>query len=552
MADKDLSLSRPVRETARDPVEGLLVPLAATTGLLGVLLLWARTYEGSCIALASPGLVYVAVLWGLLEYRLDRRRFAIGYYLDSTSSWRRMFRRWWLPAVTSMVVALPLAIVVSGFAALSHAADWLFLAGASLLAPLLFNGLSVWPGRHFRRAEGGGMATAPAVILTSRVAGRLLLALVVIGYVYFNYSTIARPAGIYPGSPWLTAETFAAQVRSGCPVVETGLRFAAAFDGAAVSFVTSASMADQPQDGIRLIMWAALFLNAALAMTGFVRGLEGTILLTRRAARETQVTGSRDDGDAEDRKRWAVGLRRSTLLLVPLTVLTAIGYNALQERAAERWTAEIRLAALAETRQAIDERVETAFAPVYAGIPELVDRHYSIVGPFDGLRSIFGDDKTLIGQLHGTVSGARVAAGIGVYSALPEEGATQLGRLFSSDVEALPWWLQTAYGWVLEPVLDEARRRLVNAVDRVPGGMLGATGFADFRTRASDVERLMVRSLWQLVVTNGDKEALRQAATAVVDGEKELAKAQLLKEVETVMLTPLGDFVPSRLRLASQ
>ena len=67
----------PTRKPARDTVDSLLGPLAATTLLLGVLLLWARTYEQSCLALASPGLVYIAVFWGLLEYRLERRRFAI-------------------------------------------------------------------------------------------------------------------------------------------------------------------------------------------------------------------------------------------------------------------------------------------------------------------------------------------------------------------------------------------------------------------------------------------------------------------------------------------
>lgn len=58
-------------------VDRLLQPLVATTVLLGLSLLWQGTYDQSCLALASPALVYVAILYGLLEYRLERKRFAV-------------------------------------------------------------------------------------------------------------------------------------------------------------------------------------------------------------------------------------------------------------------------------------------------------------------------------------------------------------------------------------------------------------------------------------------------------------------------------------------
>ena len=107
-------------------VEGFLYPLVATSLLLGVLLIWQRTYEQSCLALASPGLVYIAISYGLLEYRLERKRFALDYYLDRRSSWRRWFRGSWLPVLISMVVALPLTIFLLAFVALSRSTDWLF------------------------------------------------------------------------------------------------------------------------------------------------------------------------------------------------------------------------------------------------------------------------------------------------------------------------------------------------------------------------------------------------------------------------------------------
>ena len=35
-------------------------------------------------------------------------------------------------------------------------------------------------------------------------------------------------------------------------------------------------------DGIRVVVWIGFFLNVALAITGFVRGLEGSILAAKR------------------------------------------------------------------------------------------------------------------------------------------------------------------------------------------------------------------------------------------------------------------------------
>ena len=73
-------------------VDRFLQPLVGTTLLLGLLLLWQGTYDQSCVALASPALVYIAILYGLLEYRLERKRFAVDYYLDRQSSWRKRLR----------------------------------------------------------------------------------------------------------------------------------------------------------------------------------------------------------------------------------------------------------------------------------------------------------------------------------------------------------------------------------------------------------------------------------------------------------------------------
>ena len=60
-------------------VDRFLYPLVGTTLLLGVLLIWQRTYEQSCVALLSPAFVCVAVFYGLVEYRLERKRFTLDY-----------------------------------------------------------------------------------------------------------------------------------------------------------------------------------------------------------------------------------------------------------------------------------------------------------------------------------------------------------------------------------------------------------------------------------------------------------------------------------------
>ncbi len=264
-------------------VDRFLPPLVGTTFLLGLLIVWQRTYEQSCVALATPALVYIAIFYGLLEYRLERKRFAVDYYLDRHSSWRRWLRGTWLPTVTSMIVALPLAAFLIVFAALSRPTDWLFLAAAAVVAPFLFDRLSWWPGRHLRHDAGaGGRGISIADILTARFAGWVLLTLTAAAYVYFNYMRIGGPPYIYPDSLQLTVEAFTARVHSACPVVDDGLRAAAAVEGTSWYVVTRAAIAPWMPDGIRLVVWIGFFLNAALAIAGFVRGLEGCLLAARR------------------------------------------------------------------------------------------------------------------------------------------------------------------------------------------------------------------------------------------------------------------------------
>ena len=265
------------------PVDRLLHSLFACVLFLTVLFLWQRSYAGSCVALVLPGLTFVVIFHGLLEYRLERKRFCVDYYLDRASPLHGWFRRTGLSVPISLVVALPLAAFLSVFAARSRPTDWYFLFAAATAAPLLHHTLGRWPGRHFRSSEGDARRPILADILVARLAGTLLLAGVVAAYVYAGYYLIPVPEGIFPESMERTVEAFSVRARSACPIVEDTLLMAAQLDGLSWYFVTTAATSAWLHDGIRPVVWAAFFLNAAMVFGGFVRGLEGSILLACRA-----------------------------------------------------------------------------------------------------------------------------------------------------------------------------------------------------------------------------------------------------------------------------
>ena len=107
--------------------------------------------------------------------------------------------------------------------------------------------------------------------------------LIAVAYVYFNYMVIGGPPYIYPDSLQLTVEAFTAGVRSACPVVDAGLRAAATLEGS--SWYAGDPRGDRVRGrptGLWLVVWIGFFLNVALAITGFVRGLEGSILAAKR------------------------------------------------------------------------------------------------------------------------------------------------------------------------------------------------------------------------------------------------------------------------------
>ncbi len=268
-------------------VDRLIHGLCACVLFLTVLFLWRRTHERSCLALAFPLLTVLAIFGGLLEYRLERKRFVVDYYLDRASSMRRWLRGSGPSVMISLAAALPLAAFLVVFVARSRPTDWLFLSTAAVMAPLLFSVLSTWPGRHFRRDAEDGLSSATiADVLVARMAGTLLLGGLAVAYVYASYYLIPAPGqDIFPDSLERTIEAFSGHAGSACSVTDDTLRLATQIEGLSWHFVTTAAMAPWMHDGIGTLLWVGFFLNAAMVFGGFVRGLEGAILLTLRLVR---------------------------------------------------------------------------------------------------------------------------------------------------------------------------------------------------------------------------------------------------------------------------
>ena len=60
------------------------------------------------------------------------------------------------------------------------------------------------------------------------------------------------------------------------------LRLTAQIEGLSWYFVTTAATAPWMHDGMGLLLWVGFFLNMAMVFGGFVRGLEGSMLLALR------------------------------------------------------------------------------------------------------------------------------------------------------------------------------------------------------------------------------------------------------------------------------
>lgn len=273
-------------------VERLVRALLACTLFLAVLFLWRHWFARSCVALVFPLVLYCAVAYGLMEQRLERRRFAVDYYLNVGSTLRRWVRGRLLPMTVGLALAAPLTVLLAVFGALSRPTDWYFLGSVALAAPVVFTLLSLWPGGHFRQDRGRARRVAPADVLGTRIAGVLVLASVVVTYWYANYYLIPVPDGIFPESPEQTLAAFSAAGASRCHHVETALSLAAQLDGLVWYSATTAVSSGLVTDWMKGLLWTAFFAKSAMALGGFVQGLNGCILLACRTVGTHREAGS--------------------------------------------------------------------------------------------------------------------------------------------------------------------------------------------------------------------------------------------------------------------
>ena len=135
----------------------------------------------------------------------------------------------------------------------------------------------------------------------------------------------------------------------------------------------------------------------------------------------------------------------------------------------ERWrefSEELQRTPLPETSQAINERVEEAFTPVYDRIPALRDWHYSLRGQTTELvLRAFGRleeeiELRLLGGLEERIGDASEGAG----RVMQEEMLAEVERWFGRELASVPPGLGTRYERMLEPILKNTERRFAVSV----------------------------------------------------------------------------------------
>ena len=296
---------------------------------------------------------------------------------------------------------------------------------------------------------------------------------------------------------------------------------------------------------------------------------------TKRARGDEAVWNTTRAG----RSAW-VG--RAMLALIPLAILGATVHHVLQQRVAERWrefSEELQRTPLPETSQAINERVEEAFTPVYDRIPALLDWHYSLRGQTRELvlraSGRLGEEveSRLLGGLEERIGDASE----GVGRVMQEEMLAEVERWFGRELASVPPGLGTRYERMLEPILKNTERRFAvsvgpTALGAAMAGMGTSVGVTALASRFAGMLAsgavsaairalgralspsagivggvavgLVIDALWREFDESRNREELEQELTALVDKEKEKVKLAISRAADDVKFEALGDFLP--------
>ena len=264
---------------------------------------------------------------------------------------------------------------------------------------------------------------------------------------------------------------------------------------------------------------------------------------------------------------------RVMLTLAPLVILAGCGHYLLLQRMEAQWrdfSQEFRRAALPETRRAIDERVEDAFAPVYASIPALLDWHYSPRGRMEeSILILFGRLESSIGsRLLGGLEERIDVALESVGRVMQEEGLNKFERWYDREVASLPLGLGTVYERKLKRrfVASVGPTALVAAIttpvdpttleNRVAENLSPGVGRWVHRAGRALFGRFVSRVVGGIVAgiagclvadfTLGKldelqgRNGLKQGLTELVDAEQEKVKSALSRAVDDVQSEALG------------
>lgn len=142
----------------------------------------------------------------------------------------------------------------------------------------------------------------------------------------------------------------------------------------------------------------------------------------------------------------------------------------LEGRAGRQWrqfAERMRRDPLPETDHAIEERIDTAFAPVYERIPAFLDWHYSIIGQYTELgQAALGTleeaiESRLFAELQERIGTATEA----VAGVMHEEVRTEIENWVRRESQLVPAGLTTTYERMLEvTVADTVERFTVSAI----------------------------------------------------------------------------------------
>ena len=278
----------------------------------------------------------------------------------------------------------------------------------------------------------------------------------------------------------------------------------------------------------------------------------------------------------------------------------------LEGQAEQRWRQfrdRMRRDPLAETDQAIEERIDMAFAPVYERIPRFLDRHYSIVGQYAELsQAALGTlEEAIESRLFAALPERIGTATEAVAGVMHEEMRTEIEDWIRRESQTVPPGLTTTYERMLEvTVADTVERFTVSAVPsavvavgagagstvavavvakalakkmmasaavktvgKVGGGIWGRLGGAAAGAAIGSVLGpvgtvvggvLGGVAAWLALdgaVVNIDERLhrgdLERELTELVDEQKASVKSALATAVDKVKLEALGEFTPSEL-----